>query len=168
MTAGFLPLPTRRSTKALARALAESVQAGDLVVLSGGLGSGKTFLVRALSRALGLPEAIPVSSPSFPLLRCLPTRPPIAHADLYRLETPREAVELGLDELRLEGHVLIVEWGERFWEALGPDPLHIKLERQPRSAQLTGLGARGLALSRAVLGHPALTTSPAAAGPRGT
>ncbi len=84
------PLPTRKATKRLGQALARALAPGDVVVLSGALGAGKTFLVRALCRALGLDESVRVVSPTFTLIRELPTVPAIAHADLYRLSLPEQ------------------------------------------------------------------------------
>ena len=135
-------LPTRRATKHLARALARAVLPGDALILTGGLGAGKTFLVRALCRALGLSEQVRVVSPTFTLVRELQTTPQIAHADLYRLATPDEAFQLGLLELRERGYVLLVEWGERCPEALGPDRLVVTLETEPRRARFTASGPR--------------------------
>ncbi len=141
-----LALPTRKATKHLARSLARAVLPGDALILTGGLGAGKTFLVRALCRALGLSEQVRVVSPTFTLVRELDTRPPIAHADLYRLATPEEAFQLGLLELRERGYVLLVEWGERCPEALGADRLVVTLETGPRRARFTATGPRSEAL----------------------
>lgn len=146
-----LPLPTRRSTQQLARALARALQPGDAVILNGALGAGKTFLVRALCRALGLPPSVRVVSPTFTLVRELPTTPPIAHADLYRLTGPDDARDLGLLELRQRGMVLLVEWGERYAEALGPDRLTLEISLGPRRASLHAAGARSEALRAALL-----------------
>lgn len=146
-----LLLPTRRSTQRLARALARALQPGDAVILNGALGAGKTFLVRALCRALGLPESVRVVSPTFTLVRELATTPPIAHADLYRLTGPDDAHELGLLELRQRGMVLLVEWGERYAEALGPDRLTLELRLGPRQAALRADGERSEALRAALL-----------------
>lgn len=147
----WLDLPTRRATKRLARALASAIAPGDAVILAGALGAGKTFLVRALCRALGLDVNVRVVSPTFTLIRELPTVPPIAHADIYRLTSTEEAKQLGLLELRDRGRVLIVEWGERHVEAIGPDSLVLSISLAPRRATLTASGARSSALRDQVI-----------------
>jgi tRNA threonylcarbamoyladenosine biosynthesis protein TsaE len=137
-----LHLGSRRSTLNLARDLADCVCGGDLVVLSGELGAGKTFFVRGFCRALGLPERVRVTSPTFNLVHELATVPPLLHADLYRLKTSREVLELGLAPQRDEGRILIVEWGETWLSELGGDALIIALSMYPRVAQLSCSGAR--------------------------
>jgi tRNA threonylcarbamoyl adenosine modification protein YjeE len=159
----WLELPTRRATKRLARALARALAPGDAVILSGALGAGKTFLVRALCRALGLDEGVRVVSPTFTLIRELPTMPPIAHADLYRLARPEDAHELGLSELRERGMVLVVEWGEPHAEALGPDRLLLAIELGPRRARLIANGPRSEALRAQVIAGLERSASSAAA-----
>jgi tRNA threonylcarbamoyladenosine biosynthesis protein TsaE len=148
VTERLVPLPTRRSTKLLARAIARQLTPGDLVVLSGPLGAGKTFLVRAVCRSLGLGSGVRVTSPTYTLAHEYETVPPIVHADLYRLDPPddRAAVEdaaiLALAEQRSEGRVLLVEWGTPFVDALGGDAVVVDLAVSPRSATLTATGAR--------------------------
>lgn len=159
----WLDLPTRRATKHLGRALAGALRPGDAVILSGALGTGKTFLVRALCRALGLNEGVRVVSPTFTLIRELPTIPPVAHADLYRLTSPTDARELGLAELRERGMVLLVEWGEAHAEALGPDHLVLGIELAPRRVRLLANGPRSEALRASVISacaEPAAASRP--------
>ena len=104
------------------------LQPGDVIALSGDLGAGKTSLARGLLAALGLTEEAP--SPSYAIV--IPYDPPqvrlpVWHVDLYRLDDPEEAMELGLDDALLDG-VLLIEWPERLgW--LWPDALrlHIKV-----------------------------------------
>jgi tRNA threonylcarbamoyl adenosine modification protein YjeE len=145
-----IELPNRRATRRLARALGAALAPGDALILSGPLGAGKTFLVRALCRALGLSEREPVQSPTFTLLRELATRPPIAHADLYRLNSLEDAEQLGLLEKRDAGAVLIAEWGERYPEALGRDCLSLVIELAPRAVTLSADGPRSLQLLQAI------------------
>ncbi|HEY5241132.1 MAG TPA: tRNA (adenosine(37)-N6)-threonylcarbamoyltransferase complex ATPase subunit type 1 TsaE [Polyangiaceae bacterium] len=143
-------LGTRRETRRLGEAIARALEPGDLAILSGDLGAGKTFLVRAIARALGVDGA--VTSPTFALVQEYPTtRAPLVHADLYRLRGPDLAAEvarLGLRERRREGAILLVEWGEDAEAALGGEPslvvsLVLSGERE-RVATLSGPRADGI------------------------
>jgi len=140
-------LPTRRSTQKLAQLLSPSLAESDLVILSGPLGSGKTFFVRALCRALGLPQAQRVTSPTFTLVQEHDTVPPLSHADLYRLTGPEQLRELGLDAQRDEGRLLLVEWGEPYIELLGGDALVLTFALDPRRVVVSASARR----SRAIL-----------------
>ncbi|HET9958635.1 MAG TPA: tRNA (adenosine(37)-N6)-threonylcarbamoyltransferase complex ATPase subunit type 1 TsaE, partial [Polyangiaceae bacterium] len=120
--------------------LAPLLAPSDLVVLSGPLGSGKTFLCRALARALGVTGR--VTSPTFGLIHELEGSQRIVHADLYRLKSEAELVHLGLDALRDEGRLLLVEWGEDYARALGGDALYVRLALDPRRATCVASGAR--------------------------
>ena len=143
-----LPLPNRRATRRLGARLGSILRAGDLLVLEGDLGAGKTFLVRAIARRLGVPAALPVTSPTFTLVNEHATQPPLVHADLYRLGDADEVVELGLVERIGNDAIVIVEWGDRFSEALGGRGLWIRLElgAQGRTAQLEARGDRANSL----------------------
>jgi tRNA threonylcarbamoyladenosine biosynthesis protein TsaE len=96
--------------------LAGHLRRGDLLLLEGPLGAGKTTFVRGLHR--GLRASGDVASPTFQLLRLYPGPTPLAHADLFRLQSSAELDDLGLDEL-LDGGVVVVEWGDRLGEAAG-------------------------------------------------
>jgi tRNA threonylcarbamoyladenosine biosynthesis protein TsaE len=136
-------LPDKRATRALAGALAPLLVGGDLLLLDGALGAGKTFFVRGLARALGLPASERVTSPTFTLVHEYGTQPRLVHADLYRLEgDQRGAFELGLLEKRDDGAVLAVEWGLPFERLLGGDALVLRLEQGPRCARISASGAR--------------------------
>jgi len=103
-------LPDLAAMEALGGRIAGRLQPGDVVALSGPLGSGKTTLARAVIAALGHAGEVP--SPTFTIVETYDLAPPLVHADFYRLETPREAEELGLDDYR-EGAALIAEWPEK-------------------------------------------------------
>jgi tRNA threonylcarbamoyladenosine biosynthesis protein TsaE len=135
-------LPTRRTTIHLAQRVARGVAAGDLLILSGPLGSGKTFFTRALCRAIGLPTRVPVTSPTFTLVHEFETNPPCAHADLYRLNGADDVRRLGLDAQRDDGRLLLVEWGEPYLELLGGDGLLVHFAFEPRAAELSATGER--------------------------
>jgi len=138
-----VPLATRRATIQLAQALAPILSPSDLVILEGCLGAGKTFFVRALGRALGVPPSERIASPTFALVHELSARAlRIAHADLYRLADSSELDQLGLRELRDQGALLLVEWGAPHESALGGDACRVTLELHPaRAACVTGSGS---------------------------
>ncbi len=139
-------LPTRRATQKLAQLVAPTLKPSDLLILSGPLGSGKTFFARALCRALGLPESQRVPSPTFTLVHEHETTPPLSHADLYRLQGPEQVRQLGLDSQRDDGRILLVEWGEPYVELLGGDALVLSLSLDPRRAAFSATGRRSSAI----------------------
>ncbi len=137
-----IDLPSRRATLRLARRLASHAVAGDLLVLEGPLGAGKTFLARGFLRARGLPAVERVTSPTFTLVNEYPLVPPIAHADVYRIRNEDEVAALGVDALRREGRVVVVEWGLDHLRVLGGDGLVVQLAVAPRRARVSATGAR--------------------------
>jgi tRNA threonylcarbamoyladenosine biosynthesis protein TsaE len=127
MSEGLIRLPDAAATEALGRALGPRLRAGDIVALFGDLGAGKTSLARGALAALGLAGEAP--SPTFAIVQ--PYAPPevslpVAHVDLYRLDAPGDADELGLDDL-LEDGALLIEWPERLGGALWPGALRLTL-----------------------------------------
>lgn len=137
-----IELPTRRKTILLGRWLAQTARAGDLLVLSGDLGAGKTFLARAMGRALGVQREVRITSPTFTLVHQYEARLPLVHADLYRVHEPRGLAELGLEDLRGDGALVVVEWGEPFVAELGGDGLMLRLELAGRG-RVAVLGSTG-------------------------
>jgi len=112
-------------TRALGEELGRDVlRVGDVVVLSGELGTGKTALAQGVGRGLGVQG--PVVSPTFTLIREYEGRLRLCHVDIYRLERVSELIDLGLEE-RLEDCVTLVEWGEVAGSALPTDRLEIRL-----------------------------------------
>ncbi len=123
----MIALADAAATEAFGRALAEKVRPGDVVALSGQLGAGKTSIARGLLAALGLEGEAP--SPSFAIVQ--PYEPPetaipVLHVDLYRIDDPDEAEELGLDDARADS-VLLVEWPERLPDSAWADALWLTL-----------------------------------------
>ncbi len=118
-------LPTPEETEAFGRSLAAQLRPGDVIALFGDLGAGKTTLTRGLLQGLGLEGD--VASPTFPIVQSYEELdPPVWHVDLYRIEDPEEALELGLDEARADA-ALVVEWPERLGPALWHDALQLCL-----------------------------------------
>lgn len=130
-------LPDLDATLALGARLASVARPGDAIALSGPLGAGKTSIARGLLAALGLEGEAP--SPSFAIVQPYDppeVRFPVLHVDLYRIETPDEAGELGLDEAR-DDSLLLVEWPERLGDQAWTDALWLTLD-------VTADGARAL------------------------
>ena len=106
----IIDLPNLDAMEALGHRIADKIMPGDVVALSGSLGTGKTTLARAILKALGHDGEVP--SPTFTIVETYespPLRVATVHADFYRLERPEEAQEIGLDDYR-EGAALIAEW----------------------------------------------------------
>jgi len=151
MTELVRALPNKAATSRLAADLAPLLRGGDLLLLEGPLGAGKTFFARALLRALGLDEGSRVTSPTFTLVNEYDTEPRLLHADLYRLSDDQRGVrELGLLEQRDDGALLVVEWGRAFEPLLGGDALVLTLGRQPRNATFSATGPRAAQLHEAL------------------
>jgi tRNA threonylcarbamoyladenosine biosynthesis protein TsaE len=100
---------------------------GEVVLLTGELGAGKTCFVRGLARGLGA-DPDEVASPTFVLLTAYPGRLVLHHADLYRLRGDGDEREIGLEELPGPGGVLAVEWAERLREPRWASPVRVRLE----------------------------------------
>ena len=112
-------------TLALGKRVAGVLALGDVVVLTGDLGAGKTVLAKGIAAGLGVTE--PVVSPTFTIMREYEGDVPLQHLDVYRLDHLQEVIDLGLDEI-LDGHaVTVVEWGEGVSGLLPQDRLEIVL-----------------------------------------
>ncbi len=147
---------TAAAMRALGRRLAGLLQAGDLVLLAGPLGAGKTTLVQGIGD--GLHVRGPVTSPTFVIARVHPPLgggPALVHADAYRLASPAEVDDLDLDA-SLADSVTVVEWGGGLAEGLAADRLEITIARaagggagaaadpgdEPRTVRIAGIGSR--------------------------
>ncbi|MEO8458117.1 MAG: tRNA (adenosine(37)-N6)-threonylcarbamoyltransferase complex ATPase subunit type 1 TsaE [Chloroflexota bacterium] len=139
-------------TRALGERLAPALAAGDVLLLSGELGAGKTLFVQGLARGLGFSG--PVSSKSFVIMGEYAGRVKLYHADLYRLDDPEQVQDLALDEMTSDG-VLAVEWPERAGGVLPEEGLHLRfevLDENTRRLHIEPLGTRADVLAEALRG----------------
>lgn len=134
-----LHLPDLSAMSAFGQRIAANLRAGDVVALSGTLGTGKTTLSRAILEELGHQGEVP--SPTFTIIETYDhLSPPVVHADFYRLEHPSEVENLGLDEYR-EGAVLLAEWPENaggFSHEPSCLAIHLESADEGRKAIVTG------------------------------
>lgn len=158
-----LTIPTAVDMNELGLRLAAAVRPGDLLVLSGDLGAGKTTLTRGLGE--GMKVRGPVTSPTFVIARVHPSLcggPALVHVDAYRLGGFAELDDLDLDA-SLEESVTVVEWGEGLAEGLADERLEIVISRagggdagtEERTVRLTGIGPRWADLFTLLEGPPA-------------
>lgn len=142
------------ATRALAAAIAEQATAGDLILLAGELGAGKTAFVQGFGAALGVDE--PITSPTFTLAHHYEGRLVLHHLDVYRLERISEIDDIGVSELLDGNGVVLIEWGDAVAPALPNDYLEITMRYgegdDDRHLELRCVGGRWSARHR-ILGE---------------
>lgn len=139
-------------TAKLANGLANLAEGGDVLVLVGDLGAGKTAFSKAYGKALGIDE--PMTSPTFTLAREYEGRLTLHHLDVYRLEQMAEVLDLDLPDLLDSGGVVLIEWGDAILPMLPPDYLEVRFTfgdgDDDRSIELRPIGERWLGRSEAL------------------
>ena len=121
-------------TRKLGERLAEQLKAGDVILLDGELGAGKSELARGIARGLDVTET--VTSPSFTILNVYESgRIPLYHFDWYRLESDEELYELGMDEYLGGDGIALVEWPEKCPEALPRDYMRIRIAAEAETVR---------------------------------
>ncbi|MEA2101372.1 MAG: tRNA (adenosine(37)-N6)-threonylcarbamoyltransferase complex ATPase subunit type 1 TsaE [Thermodesulfobacteriota bacterium] len=115
------------ATKDLGVCIAEGLCGGEIILLNGDLGAGKTVFARGIASGLGLDASIHVTSPTFTLVNIYHARHILVHADLYRLDAD-EIYEIGLEDLMDERHVFVVEWAQRARDFFRGDLIHISIK----------------------------------------
>jgi tRNA threonylcarbamoyladenosine biosynthesis protein TsaE len=119
--------PSPEATRLFAHKLSARLQAGDVVLLQGNLGAGKTEFVKGMAEGFGVAD--PVTSPTFALLNIYQGRIPLYHFDLYRLHRVEELFEIGFDEFVGGDGVALVEWPELFAAEMPSDHLQVAISR---------------------------------------
>jgi tRNA threonylcarbamoyladenosine biosynthesis protein TsaE len=114
------------ATRAVGAAIASCLESGDVVVLAGDLGSGKTTMAQGIAVALGVTE--PVVSPTFAIVREYEGRVPVAHVDVYRLDHVQELHDLGFEEIVDRAGIVLVEWGDLVARILPRDRVVVRLQ----------------------------------------
>ncbi len=143
------------ATGVAAASLASVLRPGDLILLQGDLGAGKTTFTQGLARALGVES--PVTSPTFVLMNVYPTRAgfDLVHVDVYRLDRLSEVADLALPEMLEDGAVAVVEWGDRVTAALPGDHLMIRITPGEQPGRTLTLEPSGASWTRRLAQVPA-------------
>jgi len=159
VTSLVLHTATPGATRKLGERIGRMLRAGDVVLLSGELGAGKTVLAQGIGRGLGVTD--PIKSSSFVIMNEYEgARLRLFHADLYRLEEPEQVAELALDELAARG-VLVIEWPERAPSELPPEHLLVRLAydgARGRTVEVEAKGGRYEEIVRRLRPNPRLTS----------
>jgi tRNA threonylcarbamoyladenosine biosynthesis protein TsaE len=111
----------------IGRIIGESLSAGDIVALSGDLGTGKTYLTKGIARGLGVSEQYQITSPTFTLINEYPGRLTLYHFDLYRLESFLDMINLGYEEYLFGKGVSVIEWAEKASDILPDETIFVSL-----------------------------------------
>ena len=127
-------------TRALGAAVAGLARPGDLVLLAGDLGAGKTVFTQGFGAGLGVKG--PITSPTFTLVRTYPAPVPLVHVDVYRLERMQEVIDLGLPEMLDDGGVAVVEWGDVAAATFSADNLAVRMDFDDEDPECRWLGLR--------------------------
>jgi tRNA threonylcarbamoyladenosine biosynthesis protein TsaE len=153
-----LTATTAADLQAIAERLGRALAVGDVLALVGPLGAGKTTFVQGMARGMDVPPERHVASPTFALVNEHPGRVPLVHADLYRINDPRELEELGLADA-FDRAAVAIEWLDRFPDAAPAERLTIEIAIAADGTRTVGLrpnGARATALIAALgIGRPA-------------
>ena len=132
-------------TRTFAAELAPVLRTGDVILLSGDLGAGKTVFVQGLAHGLGVRDR--VTSPTFVLARQYEGDLPLVHLDVYRLDRVQEVIDIGIAEMVDDDAVVAIEWGEFVAPTIGPDALSVRLEfpspDESSDARILTVAARG-------------------------
>lgn len=114
-------------TIALGKKFAQDIKVGDVVCLKGELGAGKTHFVKGMAEAFGIDQD-EVQSPTFTLINEYASSVPLYHFDCYRMESPREALEIGAEEYFYGEGVCVIEWPERIASVIPPEAIWITID----------------------------------------
>lgn len=146
-------------TRAIGERLGRRLSGPFALFLIGGFGSGKTVFVQGLARGLGVPEAIPVTSPSYILLQDYPGRMTLRHIDLYRLESEEEQEAAGLWEALADPVVAAVEWAERLPPRMRGEGLTVRFAGSGDTERILVAEAAGQAAAALLQSLDSLSTA---------
>ncbi|HET6527217.1 MAG TPA: tRNA (adenosine(37)-N6)-threonylcarbamoyltransferase complex ATPase subunit type 1 TsaE [Balneolaceae bacterium] len=130
-------------TLLLGEGFAKALEPGDVVCLKGDLGAGKTHFVKGMARAFGIDPAA-VTSPTFTLIHEYSGTKNLYHFDCYRMESPREALEIGVEEYFYGDGVCVIEWPERIHALIPPEAIWISIEAPDANTRKFVISKKGM------------------------
>jgi len=136
-------LATLQHTRTLGRIIGEQARPGQIVLLIGGLGAGKTTITQAIGRGLDVDERYYITSPTFSILHEYPGRIPLYHMDFYRIIDEAELADLGIEEYFYGNGLCVVEWPERLGSLTPDNRLEIRIDITGESSRTATLAQQG-------------------------
>jgi len=136
-------LATLQHTRTLGRIIGEQARPGQIVLLIGGLGAGKTTIIQAIGRGLDVDERYYITSPTFSILHEYPGRIPLYHMDFYRIIDEAELADLGIEEYFYGNGLCVVEWPERLGSLTPDNRLEIRIDITGESSRTATLAQQG-------------------------
>ncbi|MBU0673363.1 MAG: tRNA (adenosine(37)-N6)-threonylcarbamoyltransferase complex ATPase subunit type 1 TsaE [Proteobacteria bacterium] len=155
----IIDLPTLEQTARLGRYLGETARAGEIILLTGPLGAGKTTLAQHIGIGTGVPENCLITSPTFSLLHEYPGRLPLYHMDLYRLSGEEELEELGFTEYMYGNGLTIIEWPDRLGSMLPKEKIEVELHFTGDSSRRATISFHGTRFDQIKQGLDKITTT---------
>jgi tRNA threonylcarbamoyladenosine biosynthesis protein TsaE len=128
-------------TREIGRIIGEQLGAGDILALTGELGSGKTCITQGVARGIQVPEEYPITSPTFTLINEYPGRVMLYHMDMYRLTGPEDLADMGYEDYFYGDGLVVIEWAEKISDILPADNLYVSmryLDESSREIRIAG------------------------------
>jgi tRNA threonylcarbamoyladenosine biosynthesis protein TsaE len=140
-------------TRKLGEIIGRNLDPGDIVALIGDLGAGKTCMTKGLAKSLGVSDQYEITSPTFTIINEYPGIMTFWHVDVYRLESSRDMIDAGFEDLFSSSGVVVIEWAEKILDILPPNTLFITFEYVDDTTRVVRISGRGSIINQIMEGY---------------